>query len=50
MDNKLIDADRFAPVMVQVAGKRSTYAQLAGKDADSVCHPEAGTGQEEQPF
>lgn len=48
-DNKLTDADRFALVMSQVAGKRLTYAQLTGKDTDSVCHPEAGTGQEE-PF
>ena len=49
-DNKLTDADRFALLMSQVAGKRLTYAQLTGKDTDSVCHPEAGTGQEEQPF
>jgi len=48
-DNKLNDADRFALAMSQVAGKRLTYAELTGKDADSVCHPEAGTGQEE-PF
>lgn len=43
-DNKLTDADRFAFVMMQVAGKRLTYAKLTGKDTDSVCHPEAGTG------
>jgi transposase-like protein len=48
-DNKLTDADRFAVLMNQVAGKRLTYAKLTGKDTDSVCHPEAGTGQEE-PF
>jgi len=48
-DNKLTDADRFARVMSQVAGKRLTYAQLTGKGTDSVCHPQAGTGQEE-PF
>jgi transposase-like protein len=48
-DNKLTDADRFALVMSQVAGKRLTYSELTGKDTDSVCHPEAGTGQEE-PF
>jgi hypothetical protein len=48
-DNKLPDADRFALIMSQVAGKRLTYAQLTGKGTDSVCHPEAGTGQEE-PF
>ena len=49
-DNKLTDADRFALVMMRVAGKRLTYAQLTGKGTDTVCHPEAGTGQEEQPF
>jgi hypothetical protein len=48
-DNKLTDADRFALVMSQVAGKRLTYEDLTGKGTDSVCHPEAGTGQEE-PF
>jgi transposase-like protein len=48
-DNKLTDADRFALAMAQVAGKRLTYAELTGKDADSVCHPEAGAGQE-KPF
>jgi len=45
-DNKLTDADRFALLMSQVAGKRLTYAQLTGKDADSLCHPEARTGPE----
>ena len=48
-DNKLTDADRFALAMSQVGGRRLTYAALTGKDTDSVCHPEAGTGQEE-PF
>jgi transposase-like protein len=48
-DNKLTDADRFALVMSQVAGKRLTYAQLTGKDTDSLYHSEAGTGQKE-PF
>jgi len=48
-DNKLTDTDRFALLMSQVAGKRLTYAQLTGKDTDSLHHPEAGTGQEE-PF
>ena len=48
-DNKLTDADRFALLMTQVAGKRLTYAQLTGKDTDSLHHPAAGTGQEE-PF
>lgn len=48
-DNKLTDSDRFALLMLKVAGKRLTYAELTGKDTDSVCKPEAGTGQEE-PF
>jgi len=48
-DNKLTDADRFALIMSQVGGKRLTYAKLTGKGTDTVCHPEAGTGQEE-PF
>lgn len=48
-DNPLNDTDRFALLMTQVAGKRLTYAQLTGKDADAYHHPEAGTGQEE-PF
>jgi transposase-like protein len=48
-DNKLTDADRFALVMSQVAGKRLTYSELTGKDTDALHHPEAGTGQEE-PF
>jgi transposase-like protein len=48
-DNPLNDSDRFALLMSQVAGKRLTYAQLTGKDTDSLHHPAAGTGQEE-PF
>jgi hypothetical protein len=31
--------------MSQVAGKRLTYAQLTGKDADTYHPSEAGTGQ-----
>ncbi|MDQ1453959.1 MAG: hypothetical protein QOK38_3825 [Acidobacteriaceae bacterium] len=48
-DNPLNDADRFAFLMSQVAGKRLTYATLTGKGADAYHSPEAGTGQEE-PF
>jgi transposase-like protein len=33
-DNPLTDADRFVLAMSQIAGKRLTYAQLTGKDAD----------------
>jgi transposase-like protein len=47
--NPLNDADRFVIAMSQLAGKRITYAQLTGKDANSYHSPEAGTGQEE-PF
>jgi transposase-like protein len=49
-DNKLTDADRFALLMMKLAGKRLTYAELTGKDSNEPHHPEAGTGQEEQPF
>jgi transposase-like protein len=48
-DNPLNDADRFVIAMSQLAGKRITYAQLTGKDADALHPQEAGTGQEE-PF
>jgi transposase-like protein len=48
-DNPLNDSDRFAFLMSQVAGKRLTYAELTGKDADSYHSPEAATGEEE-PF
>jgi hypothetical protein len=46
-DNPLNDSDRFALAMSQVAGKRLTYAQLTGKQVDSLHHPAAGTGQTE---
>jgi transposase-like protein len=48
-DNPINDADRFAYLMAQVAGKRLTYAQLTGKDADSLHRSAAEQGQEE-PF
>jgi transposase-like protein len=48
-DNPLNDSDRFTFAMSQVFGKRLTYAQLTGKEVDSLHHPAAGTGQEE-PF
>jgi hypothetical protein len=35
--------------MAKVYGKRLTYATLTGKDADSLHHSAAGTGEEE-PF
>lgn len=48
-DNKITNSDRFQLVMSQVGGRRLTYAQLTGKDADALHHPAAGAGQEE-PF
>ena len=36
-DNPLTDTDRFALAMMQVAGRRLTYAQLTGKGTDTVC-------------
>jgi hypothetical protein len=44
-DNKLTDADRFAYLMGQVAGKRLTYAELTGKQVDSLHHETAGEGE-----
>jgi len=43
-DNPLTDSDRFALAMSQVGGRRLTYAELTGKDTDSVCHPEGRDG------
>jgi transposase-like protein len=48
-DNKLTDADRFALLMSQLAGKRLTYEELTGKGTDSLHGQTAGTGEEE-PF
>jgi transposase-like protein len=48
-DNPLNDSDRFVLLMSQIAGRRLTYAQLTGKDTDSLHHPAAETGPEE-PF
>ena len=49
-DNPLNDSDRFVFLMSKVAGKRLTYAQLTGKDADSLHHEATGTGEAEVPF
>jgi hypothetical protein len=49
-DNPLNDADRFALAMRQVAGRRLTYAELTGKDADSLHHVSTGTGETQVPF
>jgi transposase-like protein len=45
------DSQRFALGMSQVSGKRLTYAQLTGKDADSLHHETTGAGEAQQiPF
>jgi transposase-like protein len=46
----LNDGQRFALAMSHVFGKRLTYAQLTGKDADSLHHEAAGTGETQIPF
>jgi hypothetical protein len=47
-DNPLNDHDRFALAMSQVAGHRLTYAELTGKDTDSLHHETMGTGAAQQ--
>jgi len=39
------DSQRFALAMSQIAGKRLTYAELTGKDADALHSPTTGTGE-----
>jgi transposase-like protein len=47
----MTDAQRFALAMSQIGGKRLTYAELTGKDADALHSPTTGTGQTTQvPF
>lgn len=46
----LTDADRFALAMSQIGGKRLTYADLTGKDADALHTQTTGTGQTPEPF
>jgi transposase-like protein len=42
---------RFALAMSQIGGKRLTYAELTGKDADALHSPTTGTGEASQvPF
>lgn len=38
-DNPLTDADRFVLAVSQIAGKRLTYAELTGKDAQATPEP-----------
>jgi transposase-like protein len=44
------DAGRFALAMSQIAGKRLTYAELTGKDTDSLHTPTTGAGETPVPF
>ncbi len=44
------DADRFITAMSRINGKRLTYAQLTGKQVDSLHHSAAETRTEEEPF
>jgi transposase-like protein len=46
--NGLTDAQRFALAMSQIGGKRLTYAELTGKDADALHPSTTGTGQATQ--
>jgi len=46
----LNDAQRFAIAMSQVAGKRLTYAELTGKDADALHMPPTGAWETQVPF
>lgn len=38
-ENPLTDADRFVLAVSQIAGKRLTYSQLTGKDAEAEARP-----------
>ena len=42
---KITAAERVAAVMSQVAGKRLTYSELTGKDADTLHTSPTGTGE-----
>jgi transposase-like protein len=44
----MTDAQRFALAMSQIGGKRLTYAELTGKDADALHSPTTGAGQTTQ--
>jgi hypothetical protein len=48
-EDRVTDADRFRRAMKLINGKRLTYAQLTGKDADALHNPATGAGQAE-PF
>jgi transposase-like protein len=44
------DAQRFALAMSQIGGKRLTYAELTGKDADALHSPTTGARETQVPF
>jgi transposase-like protein len=46
----MTDAQRFALAMSQIGGKRLTYAELTGKDADALHSSTTGTGETQVPF
>ncbi len=43
------DSDRFALAMSQIAGKRLTYAELTGKDTDTLHTSPTGAGKRQSP-
>jgi hypothetical protein len=45
---KITNAERFALAMSRIGGKRLTYADLTGKDADALHSSTTGTGQTTQ--
>ena len=47
-NRKADDAYRFDLAVSQIVGKRLTYAELTGKDADALHSPTTGTGQTTQ--
>ncbi len=49
-DNPLNDSDRFTLAMSRIGGKRLTYAELIGKDIDSLHTSTAGAREAEEPF
>ena len=49
-DERVSDSDRFVRAMSRINGKRLTYAQLTGKQVDSLHHSAAETRPEEEPF
>jgi len=46
---KITDAERFASVMSEVAGHRTTYSDMTGK-SDPPDHSQTGTGTVQEPF